>query len=51
MSCEYWTPCGCMVTGLASWLRKLTVIVSPTFASISGPGIVAGPSGEAKFGE
>ncbi len=51
MSAEYMTPCGWIVTGVEVLLRKWTVIVSPTLASISGPGIVAGPSAAAKFGE
>ena len=35
----------------STWLRKLTTIASPVSASISGPGIVAGPSGAAKPAE
>ena len=51
MSTEYMRPCGCIVTGVLSLLRKWTVIVSPTFASSSGPGTFGLPSGSAKFAE
>ncbi len=43
-------PCGCIVTGDFSLLRKWTIIVSPTLTSSSGPGTFAGPSGFLKCG-